>query len=115
MTRLNALWPPHAFRFKTALQWVDPIGGTIVKDLTKSSNPAAAIDSLPVPTPAPPVAADAAEVIAAEQDYARQNLLKKSVKKTITPGGGDTGGFTLGEAGYPGMPQGGVSSYKKLG
>ena len=38
-----------------------------------------------------PVSSAAAEVIAAEHDIAQQNLLKKSVKKTILAG--DTGGF----------------------
>lgn len=51
---------------------------------------ASAIQSAPVPTPAPPVTASSAEVIQAEQDTAQQNLLKKSVKKTIFAG--DTGG-----------------------
>ncbi len=57
-------------------------------------NQSAAIQSAPVPTPAPPVTASSAEVVQAEQDTAQQNLLKKSVKKTIYAG--DTGGYKPG-------------------
>lgn len=82
-------------------------------------SPAAQIQSAPVPTPAPPVTATNAEVVQAEQDVAQQNLLKKSVKKTIYAG--DTGAFKVGQPGYPGQPgltAGGLPppvSYKKLG
>lgn len=80
---MNALriqfWSPkHALRFK---------GG--------GSNPAAAaVAAAPTPTPAPPVTSDSPAVIAAEQDEAKENLIKKSVKKTILAG--DTGGYMPG-------------------
>lgn len=57
----------------------------------KDSNSADAVTSEPVPTPQAPVSSAAADVIAAQQDFAKQNLMKKSVKKTIYAG--DTGGF----------------------
>lgn len=57
----------------------------------KDKNNAAAIESAPIPTPASPVDGNADAVIQAEHDYANQNLLKKSVKKTILAG--DTGGY----------------------
>lgn len=50
-----------------------------------------AINSAAVPVPAAPITAAAPEVLAAEHDIAQQNLMKKSVKKTIYAG--DTGGF----------------------
>jgi len=62
---------------------------------------AQAISSAPIPTPAPPVTANSAEVIQAEQDTAQQNLMKKSIKKTIFAG--DTGGWQ-GGAGNPQQP-----------
>ena len=83
-------WPRHAFLFKGG-------GG------------ASAIQSAPVPTPAPPVTSSSAEVIQAEQDTAQQNLLKKSVKKTIFAG--DTGGYKPGGA----QPGPGVGFRSKLG
>ncbi len=54
-------------------------------------NPAQQIAAAPVPLPAPPVTAVAPAVIQAEHDLAQQNLLKKSVKKTVIAG--DTGGY----------------------
>ena len=60
-----------------------------------------AIESAPVPTPAAPVTATNSEVIQAQQDYAQQNLLKKSINKTILAG--DTGGFQPGQMGAPGV------------
>jgi hypothetical protein len=63
--------------------------------LGNKSTPSA-IDSAPIPTPASPIGSAAAEVIAAEQDLAKQNLMKKSVKKTIFAG--DTGGYAYGVA-----------------
>lgn len=66
------------------------------------SNPAAQIAAAPVPTPAPPVTASSAEVIAVEQDTARQMLGKKSVKQTILAG--DTGGFMPGGSNAAGSP-----------
>lgn len=72
------------------------------------------IQSLPVPTPAPPVTASAAEVVQAEQDTAQQNLMKKSIKKTIFAG--DSGGFQHGQGGAPGAPISPSTGYKgKLG
>ena len=49
------------------------------------------IEQAPIPTPSAPVTQTSREVVQAEQDYAKENLLKKSVKKTIFAG--DTGGF----------------------
>lgn len=63
---------------------------------------AQAIQSAPVPTPAPPVTANSAEVVQAEHDLAQQNLLKKSVKNTIKAG--DTGGFNPANPNLPGAP-----------
>lgn len=54
------------------------------------SDQAAGVASLPVPLPAKPITSSNPEVIQAEQDYAKESLLKKSVKKTIFAG--DTGG-----------------------
>ena len=89
----NPFWPKNAFRF----------GGG-------GGNQAQQIESAPVPTPAPPVTANSAEVLQAEQDVAQQNLLKKSVKKTILAG--DTGGWKTGASPATGSPP----SYKpKLG
>ncbi len=65
------------------------------------SQPAQYIESAPVPTPAPPVTSTSKEVVEAEQDYARDNLLKKSIKKTILAG--DTGGYGATQTG-PGTP-----------
>jgi hypothetical protein len=95
----NPFWPRHHFLFKSG-------GG---------NSQAQQIQSAPVPTPAPPVTANAAEVIQAENDFAKENLLKKSVKKTIFAG--DTGGFMPGggnmQGNAPGQPP---ASYKgKLG
>ena len=76
------------------------------------SAPAQQIASAPVPTPAPPVTPDDPSVIAAENDLAQQNLIKKSIKRTIYAG--DTGGYQPG-ASTPGQPAT-VTSYKsKLG
>lgn len=52
-----------------------------------------------------------AEVIQAEQDMAQQNLLKKSVKKTIFAG--DTGSYKPGQGGAPGLPVQPTTSYRK--
>jgi hypothetical protein len=68
------------------------------------------IASAPTPTPAPPVTADDPSVIAAEQDVAQANLLKKSVKKTMLAG--DTA-WAPGQTGGPGTPPGSPSSYRK--
>lgn len=69
---------------------------------------ASGIASAPVPVPAPPISAAAAEVINAQQDVAKQNLIKKSVKKTVFAG--DTGAYAHGAMSGPG---GGPASYKK--
>jgi hypothetical protein len=69
------------------------------------------INSAPVPTPAPPVTSTAADVIQAQQDVAQQNLIKKSVKKTVFAG--DTGGFVQGQPGGPGAPISGPTTYKR--
>lgn len=92
----NPFWPRHSFRF---------LGG--------GGGGAQAIQSAPVPTPAPPVTPDAPAVIAAEQEQAQANLLKKSVKKTILAG--DVGYNPLGNnvAGQPGSNTSGYRS--KLG
>lgn len=71
------------------------------------SQAAADIKATPVPNPVAPVSAAAPEVIAAEHDIAQQNLMKKSVKKTIFAG--DTGGYMPGAlniAGASGAPTG---------
>jgi hypothetical protein len=70
-------------------------------------SPAQAIQAAPTPVTAPPVTTSSAEVIQAQQDYAQQNMMKKSIKKTIMAG--DTGG-------YKGMPPTGPSpTAAKLG
>jgi len=101
-------------------KWVDPIyafspkgpfGPLTVLGKKPSSSAASAIDSLPVPTPQPPITPANAQVVQAEQDFAKASLLKKSVKRTILAG--DTGGFRPGEAGYPGNPGPGPSTYKR--
>lgn len=73
---------------------------------------ASAIQAAPVPLPAPPVTSSNREVIQAEQDNAMQNLMKKSVKKTIFAG--DTGGYAPGGV-NPAMGTPTPASYKKLG
>jgi hypothetical protein len=106
MNRLYDLWPPHAFRSKTLLEWIDPASGygiaAIGKALKGNPNPANAIASLPVPVPTPPVTAANAQVLDAEQNFAKQTLGQKTVSDTIYAG--NTGGFRPGEQGYPGMP-----------
>ncbi len=101
MRFLDSQWPKHAFQFGGGgvPRFLDPIG--LFK---KSSNPAASIQSAPVPLPAPPVGADNQSVVQAEHDLARQALGKKSVKKTIFAG--DTGGYGAVNSpmGKPGMP-----------
>lgn len=54
-------------------------------------SPAQQIAAAPVPLPAPPVTSTDPSVIQAEHDLAQQNLLKKSVKRTVLAG--DTGGW----------------------
>lgn len=84
MNANNPFWPKHAFVFK--------IGGPSV---------APQIAAAPIPAPTPPVSSTNAEVAQAEHDFAKQGLLKKSVKKTILAG--DTGGYSVGAPGA-GLP-----------
>ena len=95
-SQLSQLWPRNAFRFG---------GGG-------SPAPQQQIAPAPVPSPSPPVEPNDPSVVAAEQDVAQQNLLKKSVKKTILAG--DTGGFSPSSAGA-GKPDFNVSYKGKLG
>lgn len=90
------------------LGFLDPANafGTVSKG---GASAASSIASAPVPVPAPPVTGSAAEVIAAEHDIAQQNLLKKSVKKTILAG--DTGGFKLSGA-NPANAAGAPATYR---
>ena len=90
-------WPKHNFLF---------LGGG-------AGSGASAIASAPVPTPAPPVTADNPAVIQAEQDLAQQNLIKKSVAKTILAG--DTGGYQPGAANAAGQAQSPTSYKARLG
>jgi hypothetical protein len=95
-------------------KWIDPAyqGILAIDHLTNKSSPAAsAINSLPVPTPQAPITAANAEVLQAQDAFAKASLLKKSVKDTIWAG--DTGGFKPGEAGYPGGPTPGPLTYRK--
>lgn len=92
----NPFWPEHAFCF---------LGG--------GGSPAATeIESAPVPAPAPPVTTSNAEVVAAEQQVASQNLMKKSIKGTILAGdnlGYNPGGNNPANAAPP------ISTFRKLG
>lgn len=72
----NLYFPPHAFRYMGG-------GG--------GGGYAQQVQSAPVPTPAPPVTTSSPEVMAAQQDVLQQQMLKKSIKKTIYAG--DTGGY----------------------
>lgn len=97
----------------TVRQWIDPAyqGIKLIQGATKANpNPANAIDSLPVPVPQPPITAANPEVLAAQSDFEKANLLKKSVKNTILAG--DTGGFFKGEGGYPGSPASATQGFK---
>lgn len=71
------------------------------------------IASAPVPTPAPPVTSDNPAVIQAEMDLAQQNLIKKSVKKTILAG--DTGAYNPNATNAPGQASQPASYKAKLG
>lgn len=75
----------------------------------KGGGGGSSIASAPVPTPAPPVTSDSAEVIAAQNDYAKETMLKKSFKKTMIAG--DTP-WAPGQGGYPMGPGGEPASYK---
>lgn len=80
-----------------------------LEELTKfykgGGSPAAAIQSAPVPLPAPPVTENNQAVVQAEHDIAQANLLKKTVKKTIFAG--DTGGWSPQNPMGNAQPQGG--------
>jgi hypothetical protein len=110
MNRIYELWPRSAFAFNTSEStWYDPLG---IFDSKKNPNPANAIASLPVPVPTAPVTAADPSVLAAQNQFAQANLRKKTIASTITPMGGDTGGFKPGMAGYPGNPGPAPTSYK---
>ena len=115
MKWLYSQWPPSAFAYKTALEWIDPIAGYTVeavnKSLNKKSPAASAIASLPVPTPQLPVTPADAQVLQAQDAFAKANLLKKSPNKFVYAG--DTGGYKPGEPGYPGNPAPAPLSYKR--
>lgn len=78
-----------------------------------ASSASQGIASVPVPTPAPPVTSDNPAVIQAEMDLAQQNLIKKSVAKTILAG--DTGGYQPGAANAAGQAQSPTSYKARLG
>lgn len=95
-------------------KWIDPAyqGILAIDSLTnKKSSAASTIDSLPVPTPQPPITPANAEVLSAQNAFAKANLLKKSPLKDIYAG--DTGGWKPGEAGFPGNPGPGPTTYKR--
>lgn len=79
---------------------------------SKSSTPADAIDALPVPTPGSPITPANQQVVQAEQDYAKANLLKKSINRTIFAG--DTGGYSS-TAPNLANTAAATGSFKKLG
>ena len=58
----------------------------------KSPSPSP-IAQAPVAEPAPPVTTTSAEVLQANSDLRRQEMLKKSIRSTIKAG--DTGGFSI--------------------
>ena len=78
-----------------------------------NNNAAQAVESAPVPTPAPPVTANDPSVIQAENDQAQATLLKKSVKRTIDAG--DTAGFNPKNPNIAGAPANPTSFKTKLG
>ncbi len=90
MTHHNPFFPRHGFLFKG--------GGSQVQQ----------IQSAPIPVPAPPVTSSAPEVLQARQDLAQENLMKKTIKKTIFAG--DNSGFQAGAG--PAVPP---TTYRKLG
>lgn len=75
--------------------FTDPLG-LFKKDKNTQAD---AINNTAVPLPAKPAQPTNDAVIQAEQDVAQQNLLKKSVKKTILAG--DTGGWRPDMGGKP--------------
>lgn len=77
-------------------------------------SPAQAIQSAPVPTPAPPVTADNQAVVAAELQAQQANALKKTIKGTILAG--DTGIYHQGSGNPAGMATPNTTGFKgKLG
>ncbi len=84
---LTSLGKKSGGSIKTAF---DPLGlVTSTKDLTKPNAPASA-NSNPNAI-APPVTMSNLDVVNASQDQLRQEMLKKSIRKTIFAG--DTGGY----------------------
>jgi hypothetical protein len=93
---------------------IDPAyqGILAIQHLTKANpGPAAAISSLPVPTPQPPITAANAEVLAAQQQYGKKLLSQFTIGDTIHAG--NTGGYYPGEAGSPGTPGVAPKTYRK--
>ena len=79
-------------------------------------NQAQAIQNAPAPAASPPVTLGNSEVIQAEQDTARQALMKKGTKSTVHAG--NTGGwFPGGPGAAPGANPnlGGPTSFKNVG
>lgn len=78
--------------------WLNKAGGPLYDPIRNkvfgSKTHASPLDGAPTPVPAPPVTSTSAEVLAAEHDIGMQNMMKKSVKKSIFAG--DTGGWTSG-------------------
>ena len=91
----------HPYFPRNAFYWMGGGGGSQPAPVVQQ------IQSAPVPTPAPPVSQSARDVIAAEKDLSQQNLLKKSVKKTIYAGDTHT------QAGGPGSTTTGPSTFRK--
>ena len=117
MTNLYAKWPPHAYRFKTAFEWIDPLTAAAVENplnpvkqlvsnakgvFAKNNGPANAIASLPIPVPQPPITAASPEVLAAQQNFLQKTQGQSTVSDTILAG--NTGGYYPGEPGSPGNP-----------
>ena len=83
------------------------LGGTTAKVMghlfqQEPSGGGGGIADATVPVAAPPVSSSDAAVIAAEQDMARQALMRKSVRHTILAG--DTGGYHPGAANPANQP-----------
>lgn len=80
-----------SFFTKPLMPGYDPLRNAVFGIGKKDTNAGAAIDALPVPLPSKPITSASPEVIAAENDYARAQMLKKSIRNTIYAG--DTGGY----------------------
>lgn len=80
------------------------LGGTAAKipQHLFQQEPSSTPDTPTVPVASPPVSSSDAAVIAAEQDMARQALMRKSVRHTILAG--DTGGYHPGAANPANQP-----------